>query len=111
MTQTDMNVANGSGAIVRADINAHLEALVDSSSGATAPTTTFSNMWWFDTSTNILKQRNNGNTVWINTATKTSTTWVPYIGAVLETNDLLFRLDIFGRVSVVIIAWATSGQV
>jgi len=65
MSQTDMNVANASGAVVRADINAHLDALVTLSSGATAPTTTFAFQWWADTATGLLKQRNAANTAFI----------------------------------------------
>jgi len=65
MSQTDMDVANGSGSSVRADINAHLDAIATLNSGATAPTTTFANMWWADTATTLLKRRNNANTAWI----------------------------------------------
>lgn len=65
MSQSDLNVANGSGSVVRADINAHLDAIATLSSGATAPTTTFANMWWADTANNLLKRRNNANTAWI----------------------------------------------
>ncbi len=78
MSQTDLNVANGSGATVRADINAHLDALASQSSGASEPSTKFPNQWWLDTSTNILKQRDNANTAWVNVASKPTTTWVPY---------------------------------
>lgn len=83
MTQTDFNVANASGAAVRSDLNAHLDALVSLSSGATAPATTFPNQWWLDTSTNILKQRDNGNTAWVNAVAKAGTGWIPYRNAVL----------------------------
>lgn len=65
MSQTDLNVANGTGAAIRADINAHLDALVSLSSGATAPPTTFPNQWWYDTSVGQLKRRNNANTTWL----------------------------------------------
>lgn len=78
MTQTDFNVANASGAAVRADINAHLDAVASLSSGATAPATTFPNQWWLDTSTNILKQRDNANTAWVNVASKSGANWIPY---------------------------------
>lgn len=65
MSQSDMNVANGSGAVVRADMNAHYDALVTLSSGSTEPATKFAFMWWADTTTGILKQRNAANTAWI----------------------------------------------
>ena len=66
MSQTDMDVASGgSGATVRANVNAHLDALVTNSTGATAPSTTFANMWWYDTTAGVLKKRNNANTAWV----------------------------------------------
>ena len=86
MTQTDMDVANGSGAAVRADINAHLEALVDLSTGATAPSTTFQNMWWADTSASILKRRNNANTAWISVMSLTT-------GLIIGTDVQAFDAD------------------
>jgi hypothetical protein len=68
MSQHDFDVANGTGAAVRADINAAFEAAVSLSSGAAAPSVTFPNMFWYDTTASILKQRNNANTAWSNTA-------------------------------------------
>lgn len=65
MSQTDLNVANGTGAAVRGDINDHLAALATLSGGATAPSTTFANQWWADEAANILKRRNEANTAWI----------------------------------------------
>lgn len=83
MSQTDFNVANASGASVRADLNAHFDAMVSLSSGATAPSVIFPNQWWLDTSTNILKQRNDANTAWVNVAGKAGTNWQPYRNGVL----------------------------
>ncbi len=60
-----MNIANDSGASVRADINDALAALVSLSAGATAPSTTFAYMLWHDTTTGFLKQRNSANTAWL----------------------------------------------
>ena len=79
MAQHDYDVANGSGAAVRADLNDVLEAVATNNSDATAPTTTFAHQWWFDTSTGILKQRNSANTDWVPTALKDSDGWTPYI--------------------------------
>lgn len=78
MSQTDLNVANASGAVVRADLNDHLQALATNNSGATAPTTTFPHQWWFDESNNDLNQRNAGNTAWILVARKDGSGWTPY---------------------------------
>lgn len=65
MSQHDFDIANGSGASVRADLNAALGAIATQNSGATAPATTFSNMLWYDTTTGILKIRNAANTAWL----------------------------------------------
>jgi hypothetical protein len=65
LAQEDMNVGNGSGAVVRADLNAQLEALVTNNSGNSAPSPTFPNMWWPDLTNGLLKQRNGANTDWI----------------------------------------------
>ena len=78
MSQTDLNVANASGAVVRADLNDHFQALATNSSGAVAPTTTFPHQWWFDESTNDLNQRNAGNTAWVLVARKDGSGWTPY---------------------------------
>lgn len=65
MSQHDMDVANASGAAVRADLNLALLALASCNSGATAPATTFAYMLWPDTSTGLLKQRNAANSAWV----------------------------------------------
>lgn len=65
MTQHDMNIANDTGAAVRADINNALASLVSCSSGTSAPSTTFAYMLWADTTNGLLKQRNGANSAWI----------------------------------------------
>ena len=65
MSQHDLNIANQTAANARADINSALQALGSNSSGATAPTTTYANMHWYDTSSNILKQRSEADDAWI----------------------------------------------
>lgn len=65
MSQHDYVIANAAGATVRTDLNSVLQAIVTNNSSATEPTTTYPNMWWFDTSTSLLKRRNNANTAWI----------------------------------------------
>lgn len=76
--QHDYSIANGPGATVRTDINDAFSAVASNNSGATEPSSTFPNMWWMDTSTNILKQRTNANDAWVNVASKSGTTWIPY---------------------------------
>ncbi|WP_417847123.1 hypothetical protein [Thalassospira povalilytica] len=65
MAQHDMNVADGSGAVVRSDLNGALEALATCQMGASAPSPTWPLMWWGDTGNGVLKQRNVSNTAWI----------------------------------------------
>jgi hypothetical protein len=65
MAQEDYTVANSDGATVRADINSTFQAGQTQNSGATAPSTTFAFQLWADTATDLLKQRNAGNSAWI----------------------------------------------
>jgi len=64
MSQHDYDIADGSGAAVRTDINNVLDAIVSQNSGSTAPTPTFSYQWWADTSSGKLKQRTGANNAW-----------------------------------------------
>ena len=69
MSQNDYTIANDTAANVRADINLALQALASQSSGATAPSTTYANMMWYDTTANILKMRSEADDAWINLGT------------------------------------------
>lgn len=66
MSQHDFNIDNQSAPAFRSDLNNALEALGTLSSGATAPSTTFANMIWYDTAANILKMRSENDDAWIN---------------------------------------------
>jgi hypothetical protein len=68
MSQHDFDIANQTAASARADINNALQALASLSSGNAAPTTTYANMLWYETDTNILKMRNEADSAWINVA-------------------------------------------
>lgn len=74
MSQHDMNIANQGFPAFRADLNSGLAALVSNNSGTSAPSTTFANQWWYDTTNNILKKRNADNDAWINVLTFNETT-------------------------------------
>jgi hypothetical protein len=65
MSQNDLVIANQTFPNTRADINSALQALGSTNSGATAPTTTYANMQWYDTANNTLKQRTEDNDGWI----------------------------------------------
>lgn len=83
MAQHDFNLANASGAAFRSDLNNALSAIATTSSGASAPSTTFAYQFWFDTSANILKIRDGANTAWVNVASLSGTAWIPYRSGVL----------------------------
>jgi len=68
MSQHDFDIANQTASSARSDINDALQALASNNSGASAPTTTYANMWWYETDTNRLKIRNEGDSAWINVA-------------------------------------------
>lgn len=65
MAQHDYNIANGTGAAVRSDLNNALSAIVSNNSGSTEPATTFAFQWWADTNASQLKLRNAANDGWI----------------------------------------------
>jgi hypothetical protein len=68
MSQHDFDIANQTASSARADINNALQALASLSSGNAAPTTTYANMLWYETDTNILKMRNEADSAWISVA-------------------------------------------
>lgn len=69
MAQHDYVIDNQASASARADLNLLFQAIASHNSGATAPATIYPNMIWYDTSTDLLKVRNEANTVWITLGT------------------------------------------
>lgn len=65
MSQATMFLGNVDFPAARIALNDNFEALATLSSGATAPSTTFSGMLWHDTTANVLKLRNDSDTAWI----------------------------------------------
>jgi hypothetical protein len=65
MSQNDFTIANQGFPAFRADLNSALQALASNSSGTSAPSTTFANMWWYDSANNIMYIRNEDNDAWI----------------------------------------------
>tara|TARA_R110002096_G_scaffold47183_1_gene126123 strand:+ start:306 stop:1010 length:705 start_codon:yes stop_codon:yes gene_type:complete len=72
MAQHDYDIANASGASVRADLNSMADAMVSNNSGSTEPTTKLAYMWWADTTTGLMKQRNGANNAWLTRGSLTS---------------------------------------
>jgi len=66
MSQNDLVISNQTFPATRADITSALQALGSNNSGPSAPSTTYANMMWYDTSANILKIRTEANDAWIN---------------------------------------------
>ena len=61
MSQHDLDIANQTFPNTRTDLNNALKALGSTSSGTSAPSTSYSNQLWYDTSSNILYIRNEDN--------------------------------------------------
>ncbi len=84
MAQHDMNIANQGFPATRADLNNALQALASNNSGTSAPSTTFANQWWYDTTNNKLYIRNEANNAWIQVAVldQTNAEWQIITGVV-----------------------------
>lgn len=65
MSQHDFDIANQTASNARSDINNALKALASLSSGAAAPSTTYANQLWYDTTNNQIKKRNEANSGWV----------------------------------------------
>lgn len=63
--QNDMEIANGTGAVFRADLNEALKALASNSKKSTSPSTTFAGQFWLDVTTHLMKMRDESNAAWI----------------------------------------------
>ena len=66
MSQHDYDIANGTGAAVRADINNVLQAIASNNSGSSAPSATFASQFFADTTAGVLKLRNTANNGYVN---------------------------------------------
>lgn len=65
MATHDYIISNGTGSVIRADINNALAAVVSNNSSSSEPATKYAYMWWADTSAGLLKIRNSANDAWI----------------------------------------------
>lgn len=96
MSQHDFEIANQTAANARTDINNALQALASSSSGSSAPSTTYANQLWYDSSNNLLKIRNEANSAWITVGEvdQTNSRFNPVIGdwkILLSSTSLIFQ--------------------
>ena len=65
MATHDYVIDNATAPAVRADINSALQAIVSNNSNASAPSTTFANMFWYDTDANWFYMSNEDDDAWI----------------------------------------------
>ena len=65
MTQHDYVIADQLTPAFRTDLNSALQALASASAGSSAPSTTYANMLWYDTTNNQLKIRSEADDAWI----------------------------------------------
>ena len=92
-----MNIANQGFPATRADLNNALQALASNNSGTSAPSTTFANQWWYDTTNNKLYIRNEANNAWIQVAVldQTNNEWQITTGVIQakDSDGLVFKTD------------------
>jgi hypothetical protein len=69
MATHDYVIDNQSAPSLRADLNSALQAIVTQNSSATAPTTTYADMIWYDSANNQIKKRNEANSAWVTLGT------------------------------------------
>jgi hypothetical protein len=65
MATHDYVIDNQTTPAFRSDLNNALAAIASNNSSATAPATTYANMWWMDTANNYLKIRDKNDANWI----------------------------------------------
>ena len=92
-----MNIANQGFPATRADLNNALQALATNNSGTSAPSTTFANQWWYDTTNNNLYIRNEANNAWILIASldQTNNEWEIVTGVIQakDSDGLALKTD------------------
>ena len=71
MAQHDYDIANDTGANVRADINNVLDAIATNNNGSSAPSTTFAHQFFANNTTGNMQLRNAGNSAFLDIFTLT----------------------------------------
>jgi hypothetical protein len=69
MATHDYVIDNQTAPSFRSDLNSALLAIVTQNSSATAPSTTYADMFWYDSANNQLKKRNEANSAWVTLGT------------------------------------------
>lgn len=81
MSQHDYVIDDANGATFLGDLNDMAEAMATNNSGASEPATTYAYMWWPDTTSGWLKQRNAANSAWIRRFPLGTAAWVDVASA------------------------------
>src|SRR6267143_2040420 len=68
--QSTLAIPNEAGASFRADTNTAHQANATFQAGASEPGTTYADQYWWDTTNQVLKKRNQANSAWIVIATR-----------------------------------------
>ena len=95
MATHDYVIDNQSASAFRADLNNALLAIVSQNSSATAPATTYADMFWYDSANNQLKKRNEANSAWITLGTVNEGA-----GTFTTTGTLGFGFDVNNTLSI-----------
>ena len=75
MAQHDYDIGDQSGSAFRSDLNNALAAIVSVNSGSSDPAVMYAYQLYADTTNNLLKQRNAGNSGWVTIGTLGTTNW------------------------------------
>ena len=73
--QHDYDIGNHAGSAFRSDIINALAAIVSMNSGSAEPSTMYAYQLYADTTNNLVKQRNSGNSGWVTIGTLGATNW------------------------------------
>jgi microcystin-dependent protein len=69
LAQNDYIIDNQTAPNSRADLNNVFQAIVSNNSGTSAPTVTYANMIWYDTTNKLLRMRSEADDAWITLGT------------------------------------------
>ncbi len=114
MAQSNYNIPNTSAPAARAQLNSVFQSIATNNSGTAPPSTTFPYQWWYDTTTNILKQRNAADTAFIDIGTfdQGAGTFSPAgVGQLTQSQAEDPASTVFGQVSGQRLAQASAGAI
>ena len=110
MTQSSIDVINGSGLEIRTEINDALRTLATNFGGSSAPNPTYGGQFWVDTSTasSILKMRDSANTSWLEIGTILNLAETYAFQVTNPTNILTYLEEVTASADLDIPSWKTT---